>query len=292
MLLRTSDSTWQAYNAYGGNSLYSCTVSCPPGNPKAYKARLLGLLQPPVRRHASRRTTAVRSCSTPSTRLIRFVERNGYDVSYTSQVDVATNAALLLNHRLIISSGHDEYWSGPERANVEAARDAGVNLAFFSGNEVFWKTRWSRAAPTARRAEPHAHDLQGHPLRRAHRPVTWTGHLARSALHPAGDGGRPENALTGQLFVVNSGSSDIKVPAAYKNLRHLAQHRGREPDRRAERGRWAPAPTRWAMNGTSTPTTASGPPARSTCPRPPSAASSRSSTTAARPRPARRRRTT
>ena len=41
-----------------------------------------------------------------------------------------------------MSSGHDEYWSGAQRANVEAARDAGVNLAFFSGNEIFWKTRW------------------------------------------------------------------------------------------------------------------------------------------------------
>ena len=37
-LVQTSDATWQAYNTYGGNSLYSCTVACPPGNPAAYKA--------------------------------------------------------------------------------------------------------------------------------------------------------------------------------------------------------------------------------------------------------------
>ena len=42
-----------------------------------------------------------------------------------------------------MSSGHDEYWSADQRANVTAARDAGVNLAFFSGNEIFWKTRWA-----------------------------------------------------------------------------------------------------------------------------------------------------
>ena len=41
-----------------------------------------------------------------------------------------------------MSSGHDEYWSAGQRSNVEAAREAGVNLAFFSGNEIFWKTRW------------------------------------------------------------------------------------------------------------------------------------------------------
>ena len=34
--------------------------------------------------------------------------------------------------------------TGPkeQRNNVEAARNAGVNCAFFTGNEVYWKTRW------------------------------------------------------------------------------------------------------------------------------------------------------
>ena len=38
VLLQTSDETWEAYNDYGGNSLYTCTVACPQGNPLAYKA--------------------------------------------------------------------------------------------------------------------------------------------------------------------------------------------------------------------------------------------------------------
>ena len=44
-------------------------------------------------------------------------------------------AALILNHKVWMSNGHDEYWSGNKRANIEAARNAGVNLAFFSGND-------------------------------------------------------------------------------------------------------------------------------------------------------------
>ena len=44
--------------------------------------------------------------------------------------------------KTFMSVGHDEYWSGGQRANVEAARAAGVNLAFVSGNEIFWKTRY------------------------------------------------------------------------------------------------------------------------------------------------------
>jgi hypothetical protein len=31
VILQTSDETWQAYNTYGGNSLYTCASNCPPG---------------------------------------------------------------------------------------------------------------------------------------------------------------------------------------------------------------------------------------------------------------------
>ncbi len=67
IVVQTSDATWEAYNTYGGNSLYTCTVACPPGNPLALQGRLQGLLQPPVHVH---RTTAAASklCTTPSTR--------------------------------------------------------------------------------------------------------------------------------------------------------------------------------------------------------------------------------
>ena len=108
--------------------------------------------------------------------MIRFIERNGYDVSYTSQADVDANAALLRNHKLIVSSGHDEYWSKRERANIEAARDAGVSLAFFSGNEVFWKTRWqsSSADGTATPYRTLTTYKDTH-FDAATDPVAWTG---------------------------------------------------------------------------------------------------------------------
>src|SRR5437762_8356214 len=86
--------------------------------------------------------------------MIRFLEANGYDVRYTSGLDVSQPgyAPILEQHKVFMSSGHDEYWSGQQRTNVEAARDTvrivngaavpGLHLAFFSGNEVFWKVRW------------------------------------------------------------------------------------------------------------------------------------------------------
>jgi hypothetical protein len=220
MLVRTSDATWQAYNKYGGNSLYSCTDPlCPPGSPHAYK----GASKVSYNRPFDGTLTQDSGRSYlyyAEYQLIRFIERNGYDASYTSQGDVDANTAPLANHKLIISSGHDEYWSKNERANVEAARDAGVSVAFFSGNEVFWKTRWENSSAggtsTPRRTLVTYKDTH---FDAATDPVAWTGTWADPRFAAVGDGGLPQNSLTGQLFVVNSGASSITVPAAYKNLR-------------------------------------------------------------------------
>ena len=78
--------------------------------------------------------------------MVRFLEKNGYDVSYISGVDTDRSGGLLLNHKVFLSVGHDEYWSGAQRTNVAAARDAGVNLQFLSGNEMYWRTRYEPSA--------------------------------------------------------------------------------------------------------------------------------------------------
>ena len=49
--------------------------------------------------------------------------------------------------------------------------------------------------------------------------MAWTGTWRDPRFSAPGDGGRPENSLTGQLFIINSGSADITVPSTYKNLR-------------------------------------------------------------------------
>ena len=57
--------------------------------------------------------------------MVRWLERNGYDVSYFTGVDTDRRGGELAEHRAFLSVGHDEYWSGQQRANVEAARGAG-----------------------------------------------------------------------------------------------------------------------------------------------------------------------
>ena len=74
---------------------------------------------------------------------IYWLEQNGFDVSYMSGVDTdRLGAEYLEKYQSFISMGHDEYWSADQRYNVEAARDAGVNLLFWGGNDIYWKTRW------------------------------------------------------------------------------------------------------------------------------------------------------
>ena len=83
-----------------------------------------------------------------------------------------------------MSVGHDEYWSGQQRANVEAARDAGVNLAFFSGNEIFWKTRWENSIDGSGTPYRTLVSYKETHANAGHRPAGPT-HLDRDLARPA-----------------------------------------------------------------------------------------------------------
>ena len=163
--------------------------------------------------------------------MVRWLERNGYDVSYFDRVDTDRRGAELLEHKAFLSVGHDEYWSGPQRANVEAARAAGVNLAFFSGNEVFWKTRWEN---TIDGSNTDHRTLVSYKETHANAKIdptsTWTGTWRDPRFSPPADGGRPENALTGTIFMVNS--------------RHLPRSKSPPPTARCGSGA-TPASPRW-----------------------------------------------
>ena len=208
LLVQTSDTTWQAYNSYGGNSLYA-------GSAPAGRAYAVSYNRPFI-------TPSPNTVFDAEYPMVRFLEANGFDASYTSGADVDSRGSLLLNHKVYLSVGHDEYWSGNQRANVEAARAAGVNLAFFSGNEIFWKTRWSASidgSNTPSRTLVCYKETHAGQAIDPQDPPTWTGTWRDPRLSPPADGGRPENALTGQFFIVNGGTTDIQVPSQYAGLR-------------------------------------------------------------------------
>ena len=160
ILLQTSDTTWQAYNFWGGNngqmggSLYgdaSGRIDHPDiptavDHPIQDRAYAVSYNRPFTTRDNGSFEGAHNYLFGADYAAIYWLEKNGYDVSYISGVDTdRLGADYLIGHQAFISVGHDEYWSGEQRHNVEEARDAGVNLLFWSGNEVYWKTRWEDA---------------------------------------------------------------------------------------------------------------------------------------------------
>ncbi len=155
--------------------------------------------------------------------MVRWLEKNGYDVSYTTDSQSDSDGAQLLNHKVFISSGHDEYWSGERVQEPQSgARRAGVNVAFFSGNEMFWKTRWGPSidgSNTPYRTLTTYKETHFNAPTDPQDPPTWTGAWGDPRFSPPADGGIPSNALTGQEFVVNQGTSDISVPYQYHALR-------------------------------------------------------------------------
>src|SRR3989475_25538 len=78
--------------------------------------------------------------------LVRWLERSGYDVTYSSDIDTHVNGGELKNHKAFLSVGHDEYWSKEMFDAAEAARDTGVNLAFFGANQVYTQVRFEPSA--------------------------------------------------------------------------------------------------------------------------------------------------
>lgn len=199
LLFQTSDATWQAYNTYSQN-LYS-------GAHKVSYNRPLYVTKTP---------SQIIGAEYP---MIRWLERNGFDVSYTTNVDTHRRGYLLLpntgHHKVFLSVGHDEYWSGEMRNNVTAARNAGLNLAFFSGNEVHWKTRYESTAPSAGASTANRTLVC---YKESYCSPDLTTSNARTSTWA--NSGRPENELTGQTdCIAEDLNHPLSVPASYQKLR-------------------------------------------------------------------------
>lgn len=221
LLFQTSDSTWQAYNRWGGSGLYGGKGV---GHGwRDYGGGGLDRVQPSRRAYKVSYnrplvTRDYRSVNMPlgaEYAAVRWLERNGYDVRYAAAFDVhRLGGRLLRRYGTFLSVGHDEYWSGPQRSAVERARAHGVHLVFMSGNEAFWRVRWERGGRTLVCFKETQADAKLDPA-----PAEWTGTFRDGrAINPLG--AAPENALSGALFTANAWIHEaVEVPARMARLR-------------------------------------------------------------------------
>src|SRR5881392_2142438 len=140
IMFQQAVATYQAYNNYPddnatGKSLYDCNsygANTVTGTPRAAK---VSWNRPYTQRGAGQFFSW-------EDYFIRWLERSGYDVKYSTDVDTHENSARLLNSKAFLSIGHNEYWSKPMYDGVQQARDAGIHLGFFGADPVFWQVRF------------------------------------------------------------------------------------------------------------------------------------------------------
>ena len=131
VVLLLGTTTWQAYNQWGGYSLYGG-----PGGP-ADRAYAVSFDRP----YDGNGATLFLAFDEPP---IALAERTaGVPLAYETDNDIADHPSLLNGARAVISLGHDEYYSASMRAALLAARGAGTNLAFLGANAMFRHIRFA-----------------------------------------------------------------------------------------------------------------------------------------------------
>jgi hypothetical protein len=179
LVLMNAVTTYQAYNAWGGYSLYGG-----PGNNFGTRAHAVSFDRPYDNNGARIVTNYEQS-------LIAEAERANLPLAYLTSVDLEHSTRVLDGARGLVSLGHDEYWSTAMRQRVTAARDHGVNLAFMGANAVYWRVRLQRSAVGADRLVVGYKSAALDPVRRS----AGTTAMWRQSPQP-----KPENSLVGMLY--------------------------------------------------------------------------------------------
>jgi sugar lactone lactonase YvrE len=135
VVVQASVNTWQAYNTWGGTSLYKNTRK--DSSFRGARAQRVSFDRPYDR---------VLSAFMKEVQFVRFAEQRGYDMAYVTNLDVDGDPTLLKDRKLFVSVWHDEYWSVAERDALDSARDAGTSLAFLSANTGYWRVRLTPAS--------------------------------------------------------------------------------------------------------------------------------------------------
>lgn len=153
LLVQLPVATYQAYNTWGGKSLYHWGSSdkqraskvsfnrpyaMNAQNPAAAFGMGAGELLTNLQPHGAHYPV---SNAAWDVNMLRWLEREGFDATYCTNLDTHARAPSRARCKAFVSIGHDEYWTREMRDHVEAARDDSVHLAFFGANCAYWQVR-------------------------------------------------------------------------------------------------------------------------------------------------------
>ena len=132
--------------------------------------------------------------------LVVYVEELNLDVTYVTDTDLHFEKDLLKNKKVLISAGHDEYWTTQERDNVLSARKFGTNTLFFGANAGYWNTRLIES-PIDGSLKMEIYKSASEDPNKANKTVKFR------------DLGQPESELTGLEYKCFPAKGDLKVKA-------------------------------------------------------------------------------
>lgn len=239
ILFQVAVVTYQAYNLWGGYSLYlgkGSLASAPPGAPDeqlTYTDRAYAVSFD--RPNTAQSYAGLGLIARWELNLIPWLESQGYNMTYTTDIDTDLTPASVSGRQLIIFGGHDEYWSSAMRAHVTTARDKGTSLAFFTANDVYWHIRFASSPLGADRIVVCYRVAALDPLA-ASDPVEST---VRWRDPPLND---PEDALLGEMYsqqtvtdtvaplVLRSGAASLIAGTPYQQQSQIPNLVGGEVD--------------------------------------------------------------
>lgn len=180
--------TWQAYNLWGGASLYQG---------EGGRSRVVSFDRPYLGSGQGNFLGGVYEIGA-------LVESLGLEVTYSTNLDSHLRPDLVGQHKVWISPAHDEYWSLEMRRGVEAARDAGTNLMFLGANCCYRRIRLEGSALGPVRQVVNYRDASADPLTGkddARVTTSWR-------EPPAAD---PESSLIGTYYESNPVDASMVV---------------------------------------------------------------------------------
>jgi hypothetical protein len=204
LLYKVPTNTYQAYNNYGGKSIYDFNSS--DGDTDATNGPRAGVVSYD-RPYAQSWTGDWMRDYYPRTDVaaVSWLERQGYDLAYVADPDLDRDPGQLQDHQIVVSGTHDEYWTANERDGFEAARDHGTSLVFLGANASYWRARYE--AGSDRRHLVEYKTTQGGDVDPDGPTATWR--------DPAGPN-RPENAMVGAMYAGDNSNAawGLKVSGA------------------------------------------------------------------------------